>query len=1096
MSATSARRGVGERERRAETSQAKLSKEKRVRRNAEKRAALKLVSWNVNSFAPRAADVDALFAHEDIDILFVCETKQQRWSSGSVKPLDFDGNVISMMAKAKSSGKRQGMSMGIAFLSKRPGMLRREGAYQCTRNKWQILVVRHADIRIIGVYATPSASATDWRELIGVLKRLRGKGGKLIVCGDLNASHPAWSPSGKTTGGNALQELLVPLQRREPRKPGSSTPGTRLPKTRGKQQRPGLFELRAPRGITHPFLAADGTMVGSTIDLMLIAGWKGKRPPTPTIITSPAACASDHLPIATVIKLGKKSNRRAKEIFLPSPHRRNSEAGDVACKLYRQELPKIASKLRACGSKIAFDAHVEELQQMVRMPWMVTVKEKPPRHTESWSADADRVAKFRSQIVKRALGPAGKAADWLEKRRLDREIKRLVRAKAHLRRQVTADNLRKDASALSLADVAARIQKASAVTDDACKRGDELVPREFTKFFADKPPPASLVPLRKYTLPREMEGIFLNAIRRAKKGKAAGPDGVPMELLQMSPFQFAELLYELFAAGARLRCVMKDWDLSILIPIFKKKGRMAEPSNHRPLRLILIMRKIFEMGTTTRLVKEKPDELEQYGFIARTMAESAAAMVMATASRPHIITILLDLIKAYDLVQRDQVMAIVDEEHSAATAGMVATLLQTSTVMTMDDESQLKLRVNVGLTQGGPASPALYNKTANVLIRRVLHALKIIDDGESPGPLLAFADDVALLLASDVAAAIALRAAGSWAMAALMRFNLGPGKSLELHRSTTQPGRRMIDGEELRVVESDSYLGVGAAAAGATLGPMSARVDGASATLATLKQTGALVRGMDLGVALSMYKTFLRSKWLYGCFFTPITTTLQRKLDGLDAGFISTVLTAVSLKSTRATLPVARALLRIDSPALAQKIRANQFVAQLVSTSSDDALPLHIRERARRARVQLPAVPHLSRLVPDLDRPWQPRDMRAAREEEWERAFAGRKRTAPPVGRGQAKLPWGLTLLPPWTRPLVARYFLGSFPIIERWEEVGGKRKYAAVAKSQAEKRALRILRILHRAGRDGEEGREDVEEAREAFEVLRWRGSRGRCWE
>ena len=72
------------------------------------------------------------------------------------------------------------------------------------------------------------------------------------------------------------------------------------------------------------------------------------------------------------------------------------------------------------------------------------------------------------------------------------------------------------------------------------------------------------------------------------------------------------------------------------------------------------------------------------------MSESAAAMVMSTVTLPRMITILLDLIKAYDLVRRDQVMAIVDEERSVATAGMVATLLPTSTVMTMGDETQLK----------------------------------------------------------------------------------------------------------------------------------------------------------------------------------------------------------------------------------------------------------------------------------------------------------------------------------------------------------------------------------------------------------------------
>ena len=79
------------------------------------------------------------------------------------------------------------------------------------------------------------------------------------------------------------------------------------------------------------------------------------------------------------------------------------------------------------------------------------------------------------------------------------------------------DNLRKDANALSLADVAARIKKVIAATDDARKRGDELVPQTFTQFVADKSPPASLVSLRKYKLPREMEATFAAAIRKAKK---------------------------------------------------------------------------------------------------------------------------------------------------------------------------------------------------------------------------------------------------------------------------------------------------------------------------------------------------------------------------------------------------------------------------------------------------------------------------------------------------------------------------------------------------------------------------------------------------
>lgn len=78
----------------------------------------------------------------------------------------------------------------------------------------------------------------------------------------------------------------------------------------------------------------------------------------------------------------------------------------------------------------------------------------------------------------------------------------------------------------------------------------------------------------------------------------------------------------------------------------------------------------------------------------------------------------------------------------------------------------------MGLTQGGPASPELYYKTENVVIRRVLHALRILNNGNCPAPLKAFAGDIALQIASDVAAAIALRAVGGWTSDLLMRFNL------------------------------------------------------------------------------------------------------------------------------------------------------------------------------------------------------------------------------------------------------------------------------------------------------------------------------------
>lgn len=106
------------------------------------------------------------------------------------------------------------------------------------------------------------------------------------------------------------------------------------------------------------------------------------------------------------------------------------------------------------------------------------------------------------------------------------------------------------------------------------------------------------------------------------------------------------------------------------------------------------------------------------------------------------------------------VMVIADEENSDETAGMVETLLLPSKVTAKGDETKLTRVDNVGLRKGGLASPALYNKTEKALIRRVLHALTILDDCRCPAPLKDFANGNTLQLPGDVAAEIVLRAAG------------------------------------------------------------------------------------------------------------------------------------------------------------------------------------------------------------------------------------------------------------------------------------------------------------------------------------------------
>lgn len=72
----------------------------------------------------------------------------------------------------------------------------------------------------------------------------------------------------------------------------------------------------------------------------------------------------------------------------------------------------------------------------------------------------------------------------------------------------TVEKLRKNASFLSLAYVAAILKEVKPATYDASRLGEELKARDFPSFLFAKPAPKSPIALPKYKLPREMEKLY------------------------------------------------------------------------------------------------------------------------------------------------------------------------------------------------------------------------------------------------------------------------------------------------------------------------------------------------------------------------------------------------------------------------------------------------------------------------------------------------------------------------------------------------------------------------------------------------------------
>ena len=85
-----------------------------------------------------------------------------------------------------------------------------------------------------------------------------------------------------------------------------------------------------------------------------------------------------------------------------------------------------------------------------------------------------------------------------------------------------------------------------------------------------------------------------NALRRIKKGKAVGPDELPVEVwkrMGKMGIKFLTRLFNILLMGERMP---EEWRRSMLIPIYKKKMGHTVCGNYREIKLISHTMKIWE----------------------------------------------------------------------------------------------------------------------------------------------------------------------------------------------------------------------------------------------------------------------------------------------------------------------------------------------------------------------------------------------------------------------------------------------------------------------------------------------------------------------
>ena len=106
-----------------------------------------------------------------------------------------------------------------------------------------------------------------------------------------------------------------------------------------------------------------------------------------------------------------------------------------------------------------------------------------------------------------------------------------------------------------------------------------------------------------------------NALRRMKKGKAVGPDELPVEVWKCMGEMGIEFLTRLFNRLLMGERMPEEWRRSVLIPIYKNKGDAQCCGNYRGIKLMSHTMKVWERIIEARIRNRVEISKQQYGFM-------------------------------------------------------------------------------------------------------------------------------------------------------------------------------------------------------------------------------------------------------------------------------------------------------------------------------------------------------------------------------------------------------------------------------------------------------------------------------------------------
>ena len=389
------------------------------------------------------------------------------------------------------------------------------------------------------------------------------------------------------------------------------------------------------------------------------------------------------------------------------------------------------------------------------------------------------------------------------------------------------------------------------------------------------------------------------AVKKLKKGKAPGVDGITSEMLKCGGEAVLEWLTRVCRVCVSREKVPNDWVRAIIVPLYKGKGDRNECKNYRGISLLSIPGKVYGriLIERVRVLTEGMIGDEQCGFRSgRGCVDQVFVMKQMSekfyGKNKSLYVAYMDLEKAYDRIDRDAMWRVLSMYgiNGKLLAAVQSLYERSEACVRVCREEGEWFRVRVGLRQGCVMSPWLFNVFMDGVMKEVREQVGDVGatlwderrNCEWKVEWLMFADDTVLVGDSEEKLERLVQEFGSVCQRWKLAVNEGKSKVMRIGKSGEEDEMNVsVNGRRMEEVGTYRYLGVDVSNDSGMGEEVNHRIGEARRAWGALKDVWKK-RHISREAKVGMYEGIIEPSLLYGCETWVLNVHDRRRMEAVE----------------------------------------------------------------------------------------------------------------------------------------------------------------------------------------------------------------------